>query len=101
MQQALQTREQYDLHGLNFGIDKAALKSGAQPLLDDIATALKNFPDRGLIIVGHTDASGSAETNQRLSLERADAVKAGLVERGIGPGRLQVAGAGQMPRRSM
>jgi hypothetical protein len=95
MQQALQTREQYDLNGLHFGIDKSALKSGAQPLLDDIATALKNFPDWGLRIVGHTDARGSAETNQRLSLERADAVRAVLVERGIDPGRLQVAGAGQ------
>jgi hypothetical protein len=95
MQQALQTREHYDLHGLRFAINKSTLRPSAQPLLDDLATALKNFPDWGLRIVGHTDTSGSAEANVKLSLERADTIKAGLVERGIDPSRLLVAGAGQ------
>ncbi len=95
MQQALQTREQYDVHGLRFDTDKSTLQPGAEPLLDDIATALKNFPDWGLRIVGHTDASGSVETNERLSLERADTIKSALVERGVDPDRLMAAGAGQ------
>ncbi|WP_245414470.1 OmpA family protein [Mycoplana dimorpha] len=42
-----------------------------------MATTLKNFPDWGLRIVGHTDASGSAEANERLSLERAETIKGG------------------------
>ncbi|PLU68287.1 hypothetical protein BMJ21_16975 [Sinorhizobium medicae] len=93
MQQALQTREQYDVHGLSFATGQSTLQPSAKPLLDDIATALKNFPDWGLRIVGHTDASGSAESNERLSLERT--IKAALVERGIDGGKLLAAGAGQ------
>ncbi|MDW9450728.1 DUF2092 domain-containing protein [Sinorhizobium meliloti] len=95
MQQALQTREQYDVHGLSFETGQSTLQPGAKPLLDDIATALKNFPDWSLRIVGHTDASGSAESNERLSLERANTIRAALVERGIDAGKLLAAGAGQ------
>lgn len=94
MQQALKAREHYDVFGLKFGEGKATLESGAEPLLDDIATALKNFPDWGLRIVGHTDATGDQEANGKLSLERAKVVAAALVDRGIDSGRLQVAGAG-------
>ncbi|MBL0374600.1 DUF2092 domain-containing protein [Rhizobium sp. KVB221] len=95
MQQALQTKERYDVYGLHFDIGKSTLGSGAKTLLDDIATALKNLPDWGLRIVGHTDASGSQEANAKLSLERANTIKAALVERGIDPNRLLAAGAGQ------
>ena len=95
MQQALQTRERYDLHGIHFDTGKATLQSDAGPLLDDIATALKNFPDWSLRIVGHTDASGDAQANERLSQERADAIMAALVERGVAAERLMASGAGQ------
>lgn len=70
MQQALQTREQYDVHGLSFDAEQSTLQPGAEPLLDDIANALKNFPDWSLRIVGHTDANGSAESNCRTRCTR-------------------------------
>ena len=54
----------------------------SKSLLDDIATSLKNFPDWHLRIVGHTDATGDPEHNVHLSLDRALAVEAALVERG-------------------
>jgi hypothetical protein len=95
MQQALQTRERYDVHGIHFDIDKSTLQPDSKPLLDDLAVALNNFPDWGLRIVGHTDASGSPEANEGLSLERANSIKAALVERGIVADRLRAAGAGQ------
>lgn len=94
LQQALQTREQYDVHGLRFDTARSTPRAGAGPLLDDIAAVLKNFPDWSLRIVGHTDASGSVEANLRLSQERADRIKAALVERGIAPDKLMAAGAG-------
>ena len=83
MEQALKTKQHYDLYGLHFEIDQATIQADAQPLLDDIATALRNFPEWRLRIVGHTDATGNAEQNAALSLERASAIKAALVERGI------------------
>jgi hypothetical protein len=95
MQQALETRQHYDVYGLRFDSGKSTLRPGGEPLLDDIATTLKNFPDWGLRIVGHTDASGSAEGNRDLSLQRASAIKAALVERGIDASRLSEAGVGQ------
>ena len=95
MEQALQTKERFDLYGLRFDSDQSTIPAGAQPLLDDIATTLKNFPEWHLRIVGHTDATGDPEPNEALSLERANAIKAALVERGIDEQRLATAGAGE------
>ena len=95
MEQALQTKERYDLYGLHFASDQSTIPADATSLLDDIATTLKNFPDWHLRIVGHTDATSDPEPNEALSLARANAVKAGLVERGVDEQRLAAAGAGE------
>src|SRR5262245_56636431 len=63
LQQALGTRERFELYGIHFDSDKAAIQPGAEQLHDDIATALKNFPDWRLRIVGHTDATGDSNAN--------------------------------------
>ncbi len=67
----------------------------SKSLLDDIATALKNFPDWHLRIVGHTDSTGDPEHNVHLSLDRALAIEAALVDRGVDPQRLVTAGLGE------
>ena len=95
MEQALQTKEQFDLYGLHFDSDKATIKPESNSLLDDIATALKNFPDWHLRIVGHTDATGDPEPNLALSLDRANAIQAALIERGVDRQRLATAGLGE------
>ena len=95
MEQALQTKEHYDLYGLRFASDQSTIPADAKSLLDDIATTLKNFPDWHLRIVGHTDATSDPQPNEALSLARANAIKAGLVERGIDEQRLATAGAGE------
>ena len=95
MEQALQTKERYDLYGLHFATDQSTIPADAKSLLDDIATTLKNFPDWHLRIVGHTDATSDPQPNEALSLARANAIKAGLVERGIDEQRLATAGAGR------
>ena len=95
MQKALETKHNYDLYGIHFDVDKATIRPETQPLFDDIAQMLKNFPMWRLSIVGHTDSTGDAAYNQRLSLERANAVKSALVDRGIQASRLETEGAGQ------
>jgi hypothetical protein len=95
MEQALQTKERFDLYGLHFDSDKATIQPESKSLLDDIATALKNFPDWELRIIGHTDSTADAQHNLQLSLDRALAVKAALVERGIASQRLTTAGLGE------
>ena len=95
MEQALETRQQYDHYGIRFDVDQSVIQSASAPLLDDIAQALTNFPDWRLRIVGHTDATGSQARNRALSVERAEVIKAALVQRGIDAGRLTVSGAGQ------
>ena len=95
MEQALQTKERYDLYGLHFATDQSTIPADAKPLLDDIATTLKNFPDWHLRIVGHTDATSDPQPNEALSLARANAIKAGLIELGVDEQRLAAAGAGE------
>ena len=95
MEQALQTKERFDLYGLHFDSAKAAIQPDSKSLLDDIATALKNFPDWHLRIVGHTDSTGDPEGNVHLSLDRARAIEAALVERGVDAQRLVTAGLGE------
>ena len=95
MEQALQTKQRFDLYGLHFDSNKATIQSASNPLLDDIATALKGFPEWHLRIVGHTDATGDPESNLNLSLERANAIQAALIERGVDRSRLATAGLGE------
>ena len=47
------------LREFRFDLDKATIQRDADALLDDIATALRNFPDWRLRIIGHTDVSGT------------------------------------------
>ena len=95
MEQALQTKERFDLYGLHFDSDSATIQPESKSLLDDIATALKSFPDWHLRIVGHTDSTGDPEHNVHLSLDRALAIEAALVKRGVDPQRLVTAGLGE------
>lgn len=95
MEQALQTKQRYDLYGIRFDVDKTTIQPDTLSLLDDIAATLNQFPDWRLRIVGHTDSKGDAVYNETLSLERANAIKAALVERGIDATRLDTAGAGE------
>ena len=95
MEKALETKHAYDIYGIRFDVDKATIQPETQPLLDDIAQVLKNLPSWRLRIVGHTDATGDAARNQVLSLQRANAVKSALVDRGIQASRLETEGAGQ------
>jgi outer membrane protein OmpA-like peptidoglycan-associated protein len=78
-----------------FATGKSQLQPGAELTLDQIATALKDAPDRALDIEGFTDTVGSEGYNQTLSEARADAVRQALVARGIDASRITTHGYGE------
>ncbi|MFZ6723097.1 outer membrane protein OmpA [Undibacterium sp. Ji49W] len=78
-----------------FDFDKAVLKPEAKVKLDDMASKLKAINLEVVIAVGHTDSVGSDEYNQKLSIRRAEAVKAYLVSKGIEANRVYTEGKGE------
>ena len=67
-----------------FDWDKFNISAGANDVLDAVAQEIKGRQDvHGVVIVGHTDSSGSETYNDKLSMKRAKAVRDGLVARGI------------------
>lgn len=80
---------------IQFETGSAALKPVSEALLDTVAEVLKAHPEIDhLSIEGHTDGTGGRAFNVKLSLRRAEAVKAALVRRGLQPGRFSTAGKG-------
>ncbi|MFZ6673640.1 outer membrane protein OmpA [Undibacterium sp. Rencai35W] len=78
-----------------FDFDKAVLKPEAKAKLDDMASKLKGINLEVVIAVGHTDSVGSDAYNQKLSVKRAEAVKAYLVSAGIEANRVYTEGKGK------
>ena len=82
------------LKGVNFESGSAKLLPESMNVLDSIANDLLDNPDLNIEIGGHTDNTGSAAINRRLSRERADTVRAYLVGKGIPAARLSTVGYG-------
>jgi len=79
---------------IRFASAKAELTASSMPVLQEIAAALKANPRLKAEIQGHTDNRGSLALNERLSQQRADAVRNYLIEQGIAPERLTARGYG-------
>jgi OOP family OmpA-OmpF porin len=78
-----------------FDFDKAVLKPAGQASLDDLANKLQGMNLEVIIAVGHTDSIGTDAYNQKLSVRRADAVKAYLQGKGIEANRIYTEGKGE------
>jgi outer membrane protein OmpA-like peptidoglycan-associated protein len=78
-----------------FEFGKAQLLPTAGPRLDKLADFLKQYPDRRLLIEGHTDSVGSNAANLTLSERRAQSVQQALTQRGVDPGRITTRGYGK------
>jgi OOP family OmpA-OmpF porin len=83
------------LQDVYFDFNKATLKPGAGPTLDQAASSLKANPKMTIRLEGHTDSVGSDGYNLRLSQRRADAVRRYLAGQGIEAGRLDSIGKGE------
>ena len=79
---------------INFDTGQAKIKPESQSIVDQIAVLLKDNPDLRLSVEGHTDNVGSAASNKTLSEQRAKAVVAALVVKGVAAGRLSAVGWG-------
>jgi outer membrane protein OmpA-like peptidoglycan-associated protein len=82
------------IYGIYFDTSKASLKPESITALDGIVKALIAYPDLKLEIQGHTDNTGTDEINQKLSQQRAEAVRSYLLLFGIDAARLTAVGYG-------
>jgi OOP family OmpA-OmpF porin len=78
-----------------FDFDKAVIKPEGKSKLDDIANKVRGINLEVVIAIGHADSIGSDAYNQRLSVRRAESVKAYLVSKGIEPNRVYTEGKGE------
>lgn len=84
------------LTGVNFAFDKAVLTPNAETVLEEAVTLLKNSDSVIEVRVeGHTDSVGTETYNKKLSQERAEAVVAYLVSRGVKSHGLIAVGMGE------
>ncbi len=79
-----------------FGFDKFKLNGDSVPVLDDVVAKLKEHPEFDVVVVtGHTDRLGSEKYNQKLSEQRADAIKKHLISHDIDANRIRAVGKGE------
>lgn len=97
MAESIAERGGVALYGIYFDFDKAVVKPGSKPTLDQIAELLKSNAGLKLVVVGHTDNKGSLDYNTDLSKRRAQAVANALIrDYGIARGRLEHRGVGYL-----
>jgi outer membrane protein OmpA-like peptidoglycan-associated protein len=81
---------------IQFALDSAVILPDSFGLLTEIADTIIRHPEiRRVEVQGHTDNSGTPEHNQLLSEQRAEAVRAWLVQHGVASDRLVARGYGQ------
>ena len=77
-----------------FAANSAVLKAAGKAKLDDLVGKVKAINLEVIVAVGHTDSKGNDASNQKLSVRRAEAVKAYLVSKGIEKNRVYTEGKG-------
>jgi outer membrane protein OmpA-like peptidoglycan-associated protein len=77
---------------ITFDFGSAALRPQFRAPLFDVARSLNAYPNTDVVVIGHTDDVGSRAVNQRLSEQRAAAVRSVLIEGGVASGRIVTVG---------
>ena len=84
------------LQGVPFAFNDQTIRPEYLPGLNETARILNDNPTLSVLIAGYADAVGSEALNLKLSRERAEAVRAYLVESGVAADRLRVVGRGEI-----
>lgn len=85
---------------VSFDFNSASIKPAFYGTLDKVADIVGRYNRTTIRVVGHTDSIGSAEYNQHLSLDRANAVAWYLEDRGVHPDRVVAEGRGEAEPRA-
>lgn len=80
---------------LQFEPGTSLLTPGSQAQLSEMVAGAQARAGGEIVITGHTDRQGSLEANDSLSLQRAQAVRTLLIERGFAPERIEAIGRGE------
>ncbi|MBT1064629.1 OmpA family protein [Bowmanella sp. Y26] len=80
---------------ITFATGSAGISQGFNPVLEDVAKVLNKYPKTTLMVEGHTDDVGSAESNQKLSEARANSVKNFLLGQQVDYRRITTVGLGE------
>ena len=75
--------------GILFKINSSALSDVSKKSLKEFAAQMKDLPDTDVTVLGHTDNTGSDEYNEKLSLQRAEAVANYLKTCGLPAGQMR------------
>ncbi len=78
-----------------FATGETELQPDAMSNLEDVVELLQTEPDKRIRIEGHTDSTGPANVNMRISQQRAEAVRDQLVAMGIAADRINAVGMGE------
>lgn len=78
-----------------FDFDKSVIKPEGRARLDDLVSKIGGVNLEVVIAIGHTDSIGSEAYNQKLSVRRAESVKAYLVSKGVPANRIYTEGKGE------
>ena len=79
---------------ISFDTGRAEIKPNLQPILNQFAQGLGSQPGTEVLIVGHTDSTGSDAINNPLSLQRANSARSYLMNRGVDGNRIRTEGKG-------
>jgi outer membrane protein OmpA-like peptidoglycan-associated protein len=80
---------------ITFDTGRSAISPTFERSLDEIATSIQSYPGTVVRVEGHTDSTGGAQSNQYLSLQRAQSVTTYLARKGVDTERLQPVGFGE------
>lgn len=81
--------------GILFDVDRTDIKSAAQTNLQNLAASLQKNQQTNILIIGHTDNTGTDDHNLDLSVRRAEAVKSYIIADGVSGARLSTQGKGE------
>jgi OOP family OmpA-OmpF porin len=94
-QRELKTAKEFiETRIIRFDPGSSKLAAGEADRIDDVTAAIQRLRGASITITGHADETGSAETNNKLSLDRANRVADALVAQGIAPAALKIVAAG-------